>query len=303
MDGKICRTFFSIKNSIPDILDKNGNYQFIMNHDILNQYCSSNNCNNNIDKINAGCLYLFDAFFKDKSVFNSVAKNNIDIVDYIMLWLSYMLNLKENEFNNGLQFFYSTTINNDKYKNSIADITEYTSYKDLIDKKKYFLGMDRNIIFNFYEAFKLVCEMYTNFDETKSYCSNCSGNANKFVSKYKKMNQNSDITSNSSYNKLLSTLSNEYNNFKNYYTSKGGNSNDIPSLTSIENIHTSAHSSEDTPSSSSITTKLFTVLSIFGAIAFFLGISYKYSLFGFRKRFQKQKLREKIKNIKKRINH
>ncbi|SCL83748.1 Plasmodium variant antigen protein Cir/Yir/Bir, putative, partial [Plasmodium berghei] len=57
------------------------------------------------------------------------------------------------------------------------------------------------------------------------------------------------------------------------------------------------------PSNSSIGNKLLTVLSIFGVTTFFLGISYKYLLFGRRKRAQKQYLREKIKNIKKRMNH
>ncbi|SCL82224.1 Plasmodium variant antigen protein Cir/Yir/Bir, putative, partial [Plasmodium berghei] len=158
------------------------------------------------------------------------------------------------------------------------------------------------------------------------------------------------ITSNNSYAQLLSTLSNDYDNFKNYCNSKGANCTNFPSLATIEEIQTleknseqlSAHSSEQTVNSSlqdseqiftqsskhiytqgseqiseqrstqapevtspssSIGSKLFTVLSIFGAMAFFLGISYKYSLFGFRKRSQKQHLREKIKNIKKRMNH
>ncbi|EAA19624.1 putative yir1 protein, partial [Plasmodium yoelii yoelii] len=46
------------------------------------------------------------------------------------------------------------------------------------------------------------------------------------------------------------------------------------------------HISEVT-SSSSIVSKLIPVVSIFAAISIFLGISYKYSLFGFRKRVQK----------------
>ncbi|SCO59431.1 BIR protein [Plasmodium berghei] len=321
MDDKICRTFIALSNSFSNKLSASGDYQFTMNEGIFNNYCTSNTCSSNLEKINAGCLYLFDAFFKDSSVFESVAKSNINIVEYIMMWLSYVLNLIKNEQGNSLEYFYNTYINNDKYKKSITAVTGYNSYKDLIDQKKYFLGMDSNIIFNFYEAFKLLCEMYINFDDTTLYCSTCSKNANKFVDKYKEMNQNSVINSNSSYKQLLSTLSNDYNNFKNYCTSKGGNCKDIPSLPSIETSkitanlpeqtkktfeptvksyeQTSAQTSEVTSSSSSIGNKLFTVLSIFGAIAFFLGISYKYSLFGFRKRSQKQHLRGKLKKIKK----
>ncbi|ETB56993.1 hypothetical protein YYC_05340 [Plasmodium yoelii 17X] len=304
MNDHVCRTLLSIKNSIPNILDKNGDYQIIMNEQILNSYCTSNNCSSNLDKLNAGCLYLFDALFKDSSVFKY--HKNINIVEYILIWLSYMLNLKKQLGITNLRYFYNMYVQGgDRYKITLTDVEGYTSYKDLIDQKSYFLDMDTNIISNFYEVFKLLCEMYTNFDVKTLHCSICSQNANKFVSKYKEMNQNSVITNNSSYKQLLSTLSNEYDKFKNYYTSKGGNSKDIPSLSPIKTEENDALSSgliSEDASSSSITSKLFTVLSIFGAIAFFLGISYKYSLFGFRKRFQKQKLREKLKNIKKKMN-
>ncbi|SCL81644.1 Plasmodium variant antigen protein Cir/Yir/Bir, putative, partial [Plasmodium berghei] len=117
------------------------------------------------------------------------------------------------------------------------------------------------------------------------------------------------------------TLSTDYDNIKN--ECKDAQCSNFPILPAIKttqnatngpkqasetisitnSIKTSSQTSEVTSSSSSIGNKLFTVLSIFGAIAFFLGISYKYSLFGRRKRAQKQYLREKIKNIKKRMNH
>ncbi|ETB63220.1 hypothetical protein YYC_00250 [Plasmodium yoelii 17X] len=292
----------SVWEFFPDKLNK-GEYEF-KEHNFLNSYCGSDSCDTPFEKINGGCLYLFNQFFGRSDLFKSVANSNINIVDYILIWLSYMLNLKEQQRNDSnLPFFYNTTINNDRYQKTITDVKEYKNYKELIDKKKYFLDMNKKIISNFYEAFKLLCEMYAEFDDKTQYCAKCSKNAIQFVSKYKEMNQNSDITSNGSYNELLSTLSNDYNNFKEYCNSKGNKCKDYPDLLTIEKKQNFAQSSEDTPSSSSITTRLFTVLSIFGAIAFFLGISYKYSLFGFRKRFQKQKLKEKIKNIKKRINH
>ncbi|CXI72254.1 BIR protein [Plasmodium berghei] len=352
MDDKICRTFFAVKNSISNNLDATGGYQLIMNQPILNGYCTNNNCNSNLEKINAGCLYLLDAFFKDSSVFSSVAKNNINIVEYIIMWLSYMLNLIKNEQGNSLEYFYDIYIkNHEKYTNSITGVDAYyNSYKDLIDKKNDLINMDIKDISKFYDAFNTLCMMYIEFNEKTLHCSNCLQNANKFVNKYKEMNQNSVITSNNSYAQLLSTLSNDYDNFKNYCNSKGVNCTNLPSLATIEEIQTSeknseqlsAHSSEQTVSSSlqdsehifaqsskhiytqgseqiseqrstqspgvtspssSIGNKLFTVLSVFGAISFFLGISYKYSLSGFRKRAQKQYLREKIKNIKKRMNH
>ncbi|SCL84244.1 Plasmodium variant antigen protein Cir/Yir/Bir, putative, partial [Plasmodium chabaudi adami] len=64
--------------------------------------------------------------------------------------------------------------------------------------------------------------------------------------------------------------------------------------------HTTALNPEATPSSSSIASKLIPALLIF-AIPLFLGIAYKYSLFGFDKRLQRQYIREKLKKIKKKM--
>ncbi|CXI22295.1 BIR protein [Plasmodium berghei] len=350
MDDKICRTFFALRNSFSNNLEVNGDYQFIMNQSTLNGYCTNNKCSSNLEKINAGCLYLLNAFFKDSSVFSSVAKNNINIVEYIIMWLSYMLNLKKSEENiSTLKYFYDIYIkNHEKYTNPINGVDAYyDSYKDIIDKKKDLINMNIKDISKFYDAFNTLCMIYIEFDEKSPNCNKYSRKANEFVEKYKKLNDDSNITGNSSYVQLLSTLLNDYNNFINKCSHV--NCTNLPPIATIEEIQTSeqssaqlsAHSSKETvksslqdseqlsaqsseqnvqkiaqnselifaqaseviPSSSSIRNKLFTVLSIFGAIAFFLGISYKYSLFGFRKRAQKQYLREKIKNIKKRMNH
>ncbi|SCL86441.1 Plasmodium variant antigen protein Cir/Yir/Bir, putative, partial [Plasmodium berghei] len=226
MNDYVCRRFLLVRNWFPDQLNSEGKYYFNGDEN-FNKYCSNQKCDSDLEKINAACLLLFNELFGSSDLFKY--HNNINIVDYIMIWLSYMLNLKKNQDEtSNLQYFYTTYINNDKYKNIITGVTGYTNYKDLIDQKKYFLDIDSNIISNFYEAFKLLCEMYTNFDEKTSYCSNCSQNANNFVNKYNEMNGNYNITSNSSYKQLLSTLSNDYNNFKNYYTSKGGNCKDFP---------------------------------------------------------------------------
>ncbi|CDS44117.1 PIR protein [Plasmodium yoelii] len=312
MDKQVCRILISISNSISKKLDTNKNYQIVINERDLNSYCSGNSCDNDLDKINAGCLYLFDAFFKNSHLFNSVAKSNTNIVEYIIIWLSYMLNLKEQLGKTNLQYFYEIYIQGgDKYKNSITGVTGYNSYKDLIDNKIDLINMDMSIVPKLYDAFYTLCMMYLEFDEESRNCNKNSRRAKEFAEKYKKLKDEYNIIEGGPYYKLLSTLSKDYDNFKKKCSDVS--CKDIPPLQSIEkaeinvNFHeqsklTSPQTSEDT-SSSSVTNKLFIVLSIFGAIAFLLGISYKYSLFGFRKRFQKQKLREKIKNIKKRMAH
>ncbi|CDS44353.1 PIR protein [Plasmodium yoelii] len=303
MNKQVCEKFENLWDKFSDKLDSDNNYIF-QKENFLDGYCGSNSCDTDFEKINGGCLYLFNKIFGTSELFKSVANSNINIVEYIMIWLSYMLNLKEQTgSDSNLQFFYSTTIDNDRYKNSIADVTEYKHYKDLIDKKKEFMDISSEKITKLYVLFKSLCNMYTGLNEKNPDCTKYITTANEFVKKYQELYGDSDNTGSSLYRKILHNLSTDYSNFK----KKCKNSSSFPSIEATNNFIrtselTSTQTYEDTPSSSSITTRLFTVLSIFGAIAFFLGISYKYSLFGFRKRFKKQQIREKIKNIKKKMN-
>ncbi|SCL82402.1 BIR protein [Plasmodium berghei] len=294
MDKNLCSNFLYLTTNLK-YDSSNKNYQ-IINGDHLKKHCDNENCGSDLEKISAGCLYFFNEFFGSSSVFESVAKNNINIVDYIIIWLSYMLNLKENEGSESLTYFNNIYINNDKYKNSITYIKDYNNYKDLIDKNHDLTKVDIKDISKFYDSFILLCEMYTAFDEDTSNCTKCSEKANQFVQKYKELNNNKG----SSYNKILSTLSTDYNNLKN----KCSNIASFPEINTSTNIEkspeqasvqNSTQTSEVTSLSSSIGNKLIPVLSIFGAIAFFLGIGYKYSLFKSRKRSRKQHLRERPK--------
>ncbi|ETB56996.1 hypothetical protein YYC_05343 [Plasmodium yoelii 17X] len=288
-----CRKFLLVRNWFPDQLI-HGKYHFYGDEN-FKEYCTSNRCDGDIEKINAGCLFLFDAFFKDSSVFKN--HNNIDIVDYIIIWLSHMLNLKPQENMSNISYFYNINIkNHEKYTNSITGVPGYNSYKDLIDKKKELMDISNEKLSKLYNLFKILCNIYTNFDDKNPDCGKYITNANEFVNKYQEVYGDYSNTDSSLYRQILSNLSIGYGNFKK-------KCKDIPPLLDTKTDQTFAQTSEVTSSSSSIGNKLFIVLSIFGAIGFFIGISYKYSLFGFRKRAQKQKLREKIKNIKKRMNH
>ncbi|VTZ79801.1 PIR protein [Plasmodium yoelii] len=304
MDDKICRKFFSLRTSISDKLDNEKNYK-ITNEQPIKEYCTNGKCSNNIGKINAGCLFLFDSLFKDSSVFSYYTKNNINFVDYIIIWLSNMLSQIEDKENDSLKFFYTTYINNDKYTNPISGVEDhYSSYKDLIDKKNI-MNMDMKIISKLYDAFNTLCMLYIEFDDKSPDCNKYLKYADEFDKKYKKLNKDPSITVNNSYNQLLCTLSTDYDNFKKKYSNvRSCESSPLPTIEKCVQSSelTSSQTFEVASSNSSITNKLFIVLSIFGAIAFFLGISYKYSLFGFQKRFKKQQIREKIKNIKKKMN-
>ncbi|ETB57994.1 hypothetical protein YYC_04770 [Plasmodium yoelii 17X] len=319
MDANICKRFNNVWEWLPDKLIE-GKYQFkddnSLNNKFSNNYCNDINFSNgycnidfksDFDKINAGCLYLLDEFIKDCGVDPSTAKNNINIVDYIMIWLSYMINLKYSEESNIITCFYIAYMNDcDKYNKKINGCTGYKDYKELLDKKNYVLNMDSNDVHKFYKAFKSLCELYTEFDKNMSNCTKCSEKAEEFVKQYQELYKDHN-TKDSSYSKVLCTLSNDYDNFKK-------KCNDNSSLPTIETEKISEICSEETSKKTHVTgydelsgefseaalselslvSKLFIVLSIFGAITIFLGISYKYSLFGFRKRVQKH-LRKKLK--------
>ncbi|CDU16021.1 PIR protein [Plasmodium yoelii] len=342
MNKEVCKRFKNIWDTFPDELDDSGDYQFkdnnslnnnCNNNNFSNNYCNINTndlssfCNDNIsqsdlNKISAGCLYLLDELIKNCGVVPSPAKNNINIVDYILIWLSYMIKLKYSKEGNIITCFSSAYIHDcDKYNKKIDELTDYKDYKDIIDKKWYLLDMDNKIVSKFYKAFKLLCEMYTEFDENKEDCTNRSKKARQFVEKYEELYKDYNSNKYSSYKQVLCTLSTDYDNLiKKCNDDQYCKSSPLPTIETekipencseetSEKTHVSGYEelygeiSEVALSESSLVSKLIPICSILVAIAIFLGISYKYSLFGFRKRFQKQKLREKLKNIKKRMNH
>ncbi|ETB56698.1 hypothetical protein YYC_05361 [Plasmodium yoelii 17X] len=310
------RIFQSVWDDFPDKLTNSNKYHEFSDSSFLNSYCFKDKCGRGqpLDKINAGCLFLFNKFFGSSDVFKDNAKNYINAVEYIIIWLSHMLNLKDKE-GNILKNFYDIYIKNqEKYKNTIDGIDGCKNYNDLIYTKNELMNITNEKLSKLYGPFKSLCNMYNEFNETKPNCDKYLENAKEFVKKYNELNEGLNNIDNISYRQVLCTLSNDYDNFKKKYSDVKCSNLSFPAIAKpkncVENFKQNPEQtvqileqiSQDASSSSSITNKLFTVLSIFGAIAFFLGISYKYSLFGFRKRFQKQKLREKLKNIKKRMN-
>ncbi|VTZ80394.1 PIR protein [Plasmodium yoelii] len=292
MDKDVCNNFIYVMKNLEYDSD-NKSYQF-KEDTHFKKYCTGDICNNDLDKINAGCLYLFDTFFKDVYAFEKAAKSNINTVEYILIWLIYMLNLIKTEENNSIDIFYNTYIKGGgKYTNNVKYISGYNDYKDLIDRSYNLLSMDMSIIPKLYDAFNTLCEIYNELDTNNSNCAKCSEKAHQFVEKYKEFNIDYNNAEDNPHFRIFITLLIDYDNLRikcrNFPSIPG---TPTPNYEDISGV----------TSSSSIASKLIPILSILVAIAIFLGISYKYSLFGFRKRAQKQYLREKIKNIKKRMN-
>ncbi|VTZ78673.1 PIR protein [Plasmodium yoelii] len=281
MNKEVCQTLLPLRNVISNS-DDGIIYQFTNDND----YCNDVECDDNAGKINARFLHIFDTLFKDKSAFEDAAKGNIYIVQYILIWLSYVLSLIEsNEADNRTSFYNKYINGGKKYNKNIDDVTAYKNYKDLIDRNNYILSMDMSIISKLYDAFSTLCDIYIEFDAESSNCDNSLEKANQFVETYKKIIIDHNIGENIRYFYVLINLLTDYDNLKKKCKK-------FPSTPDIKKI-ISEHVSEAT--SSSITSKLIPILSILVAIPIFLGIAYKYSLFGFRKRGQKQHLREKLK--------
>ncbi|ETB59350.1 hypothetical protein YYC_02868 [Plasmodium yoelii 17X] len=297
MDDDLCGKFGSLRQYLPDDLDQKSSLDFHDNSKFV-KYCPDKNCNTDLEQIGIGFLWLLEEYFTKYLDKGSIEKNAKPFFLYIISWLSYKLNKKSKGKFTTINDFYTNHVNrSDKYKKFRDDSSKFTSFNEFIDEQKYLFDINIEDLSKFYDAFKLICDMYGNVETNKH--ENLPNNANDFINKYTELNNNCNIKG-AARSKIFSALSTNYDNFKNYCTSKGIECKDFSSLPEITEF--SALTSGYT-SSSSIGNKLFTVLSIFGAIAFFLGISYKYSLFGFRKRAQKQYLREKIKKIKKKINH
>ncbi|VTZ79785.1 PIR protein [Plasmodium yoelii] len=282
MNNQVCKKFQDLWDSFPDYLNGDGSYEFTNKKD-FNEYCTGDKCDNDTGKINAGCLYLLDGFFKNSDNFGSVAKSNINIVEYIMIWLSYMLYFARNYENDSIKHFYEMYINTDeKYNQEINKVTAYESYKDLIDKKENLMSISIIDMSYFYDAFTLLCNMYIGL-ETNLSCDNYLEKAKKFAKAYDALNEDYYSGKGSPYNQLLSTLSNDYCNLKN-------KCNQFPTLPTYSRRFV-------------IKRTLIPIAFMLVALSIFLGIEYKYSSLGFRKRSQKQCLREKIKNIMKKMIH
>ncbi|CDU17353.1 PIR protein [Plasmodium yoelii] len=278
MNDNMCRRLFLVRSNFPDELDKDKNYQF---KDKLFESDCDNNCKTDIDKIKAGCLFWFNELFGSSSSFRNHANSNMNVVAYIWAWLSYKLNQKPQNEINTLNDFYNMYIeNSEKYKTSIEHVAEYNTYIELINKNKDLLNINFKDMSNFYKAFVLLCEMYNGLDSNNSDCSKYLVKANEFAKKYDDLNENYNNTKDSPYNKVLSTLSNDFNNFKNIC--KNAHSSNFPTLPTY-------------PRRLVIKNTLISIAFIFASVSILLGVSYKYSLFGFRKRSQKQHLREKLK--------
>ncbi|EAA22549.1 putative yir3 protein [Plasmodium yoelii yoelii] len=155
--------------------------------------------------------------------------------------------------------FYTKHIKtNSKYIQHITDSDKINN--DVIENKIKSMNMNIKDISNFYDPFKSLCKMYRELDANNKQCMPCLENVGEFFEKCEKVKNTLDISKGSSYSQLWSSLSNDYDKFKEKYNNvKCGY---VPSLVAC-------------PRSSVTKNTLIKIAIIFVAASILLGVSYK----------------------------
>ncbi|SCL86597.1 Plasmodium variant antigen protein Cir/Yir/Bir, putative [Plasmodium chabaudi adami] len=310
MFEEVCEEIKKVDDCLQEDIKSTG----VSSDDILYiDYCPMKNgkkgqCETNSEKISAGVLWLLSTFehIRDEDVSEN---EKGQLAEYAILLLSSKLHQILNEESTTLKDFYTKNIKNNGYNKM---------FKDQIDDKIKSMTIDIKYISKFYEALKNLCNVYNEDEENNMDCTKCSQNSEEFLKIFKELNDDSNVTKDTFYNQIWFTLSTEYDNLKNYCAAKYSNCSNLRDLSSIKASHnsmedpgqshvqgssdSSLQGSEAISSGSSVASKLIPALLVF-SIPVFLGIVYKYSLFGFDKRVHRQYLRENIKKIKKKMNH
>ncbi|CAD2089744.1 PIR protein CIR protein [Plasmodium vinckei brucechwatti] len=251
--------------------DSTGDVVYCSN--LIHNYCHYGNtkgkCGNYLEMTSSGVIYLLENLKKYNLEYDKLA-------EYAILWLRYKLNQKDPHYNTQLSEFYTNHIEKNTYYNNRIKGNGSPTYKEIIDKKKDLMNIKEMTKFSY--PFKILLLLYNNNNNKKSGNCNHLDDAKKFAKAFEELINDSKNIENNSYNKMLYILSDDYNNLKNKCTN-------FPPLPKI-----------NTP-----LTKLIPALSTFSVIPVFLGIAYKYSLFGVDKLFQRQHLRKKLKKVKKKM--
>ncbi|SCL88331.1 CIR protein, partial [Plasmodium chabaudi adami] len=264
MASGVCNAIKAIERLID--VKENGSSVIFKGNVMLDPYCpfksipKKNECHSYAEMVSSSVLFLLKSLEINYHYEDDL--KNAKLAEYAILWLSYKLNKYPQNKITTLNDFYTKHIEKNKYYNEeITKSSDKKTYKDIIYRKHDLMNIGIKEIS--YDAFKSLCNMYNELDKENQECENCSQKANEFAANFEKLNGNSDITGNSSYRKILYTLSTDYDDFKNDFAEKCSGYSDIPTLSAIK-----------TPLILLIARKLIPVLLAF-AIPIFLGIAYK----------------------------
>ncbi|SCL85008.1 Plasmodium variant antigen protein Cir/Yir/Bir, putative, partial [Plasmodium chabaudi chabaudi] len=201
--------------------DNNGNLKVNPKCKSIHNYCyygdtpGKDKCNNYLEMTNCSVIYLL------KTLKETYKLKDDKIAEYAILWLNYNLNINSNNNFTNLNEFYTKYIetNNECYNDKIKDDDKMT-YKNIIDANKDLTNMDIKEISKFNYPFGILFYLHYAYHHDSWNCDKNLGHANSFVTEFKNLNDDPNNIENSSYNKLLSTLSNDYNNLKKIFYDK-----------------------------------------------------------------------------------
>ncbi|CDS45018.1 YIR protein, partial [Plasmodium yoelii] len=252
MSKGLCEIINAAENYV--FADPNNSREYI-SMGVFNLYCPEDNCDTDNNKVSSTFISLLKIFEDEHLEGNK-------LVEYAILWLSYILNQKKQNGTTTLNDFYTnhviTNSHYDKEINADSDSGNKIN-KDIIKKKIKSMDIDIKDISNFYDAFKSLCNMYSEIGAEDYECMPCLENAGELFEKYEKLKNALYINKGSSYLQLLSSLSNDYKNFENIYSAACINSSPLVAC----------------PRSSVTKNILITIAIIFVAASILLGVSYK----------------------------
>ncbi|ETB56472.1 hypothetical protein YYC_05545 [Plasmodium yoelii 17X] len=183
MNSKVCESINTIDMYFDDDSKNPGEYNFM---ELLNRFSSDCNYSSDEEKIISGFIMLL----------NMIGEEYIDsekLVEYAILWLINKLNQKKENGTMILENFYTDNIKtNNCYKEHITDSDENIN-KNVIEKKIRSMDIDIKDISNFYDAFKSLCNMYSEVDIDNYQCKTCLENAGELFEKYEKLKNALDI--------------------------------------------------------------------------------------------------------------
>ncbi|CAD2105400.1 PIR protein CIR protein [Plasmodium vinckei] len=271
-------------------LTVNTKYKPIHNYCYNGKKSGFGNCRNYLEMVSCSVIYLL------RSLKNMYNLEDDKLAEYAILWLSYKLNKKQKNGGMNLNDFYTNYIVKNNHYNEKIKGNDSLTYKEIINTKKDLMDMDIKEISKFNNPFHILFYLNYVFHDEYFPCQQYLGYAKTFVSKFEEFNKNSKNIEGSLYNKLLSTLSDDYKNLKNIYGKKSCNLASLPELTPqkipveksvdisgqdsldspvVNSGQTFVQTPEVTSSDSSILTTLIPALSTFSVIPVFMGIAYK----------------------------
>ncbi|ETB56114.1 hypothetical protein YYC_05843 [Plasmodium yoelii 17X] len=214
LTSRVCEEFDSLREKFSD--ESDGPVDYISAKGMLKFNCPDQECKNDTNLVNGGCLWLLNRFYDSKTSFSYYADGKIGIVVYIMMWLGYKLNQKlKNEFPNINKFYDKDMKKFHEYTKNINGVDDYNNYNDLINKHDYVLKIPNEDMSKFYDAFKSLCKLYIECDDSNSDYNSYLEKAQEFDKKYEQLKKDLDNNKDESYSQLFSILSKDYDNLKN----------------------------------------------------------------------------------------